>query len=167
MRWHRIICLTLALASGAVTGYGQETLTAGWLERVTLQPQKIIFIAKLDTGAKHTSLNASAVEVFERDGSRWVRFVVTGKKGRTAIFEKPLVRMAQIKLRTEDFQSRPVVHMDICLGHLRQTVEVNLVDRSFFNYQMLVGRSFLATGIVVDASRTFVTQPTCEDKDPS
>ena len=160
----KLFFAVLVLAVMAGDGGAQVSLTAGWLERVTLYPQKISFIAKLDTGARHTSLNASDVELFERDGSPWVRFSVTGKKGRSAIFEKPVVRMAQIKLRTEALQSRPVVQMDICLGRFRRTVEVNLVDRSFFNYQMLIGRSFLKTGIAVDASVKFVTQPACEEE---
>lgn len=158
----------IALAGVRVSAAdGQETLVAGWLERVILSPQKLVFTAKLDTGAKHTSLNASDIEVFDHDGGRWVRFSVTDRKGRSALFERPLVRMAQVKLRDEGLQSRPVVYMEICLGRFRRTAEVNLVDRSYFNYQMLIGRSFLKTGVAVDASRTFVTRPHCqEEKEP-
>lgn len=156
----------IVLAAGPIAAAdGQETLVAGWLERVILSPQKLVFTAKLDTGAKHTSLSASNIEVYDHDGGRWVRFSVTDRKGRSALFERSLVRMAQVKLRGEGVQPRPVVYMEICLGPFRRTAEVNLVDRSGFNYQMLIGRSFLKTGIAVDASRTFVTRPRCLEED--
>jgi hypothetical protein len=40
-------------------------------------------------------------------------------------------------------------------------VEVNLEDRSKFNYQLLIGRSYLKNSFLVDASATFTLKPNC------
>jgi hypothetical protein len=42
-------------------------------------------------------------------------------------------------------------------------VEVNLEDRRKFNYQILIGRSFLKKSFLVDASATFTLQPSCQE----
>jgi hypothetical protein len=36
-----------------------------------------------------------------------------------------------------------VVDLELCLGDVKRTVEVNLVDRSNFNYPLLVGAKAL------------------------
>jgi hypothetical protein len=48
------------------------------------------------------------------------------------------------------------------LGDFYREAEVNLVDRSGFNYQMLIGRSFLAGNLIVDPSIKYTTKPICK-----
>ena len=52
--------------------------------------------------------------------------------------------------------------LGICLGTIYKEVEVNLVDRSHFNYQLLIGRNFLIDSFLVDPSLTFSTKPKCK-----
>ena len=40
--------------------------------------------------------------------------------------------------------------------------EIALADRSHLDYEMLVGRNFLAGNIIVDPSKTFTVEPSCE-----
>lgn len=133
----------------------------GWVERVRLEPYGIVLRAKIDTGAKNSSLNASDIEFFSKNGIEYARFRVVNDKGATAVLEHPVVREAKIKQRQGKSEQRPVIRLSICLGNVRKKVEVNLVDRSGFNYQMLIGRSFLKGDFVVDPSQTLRFKPRC------
>jgi hypothetical protein len=136
-------------------------LVAGWIERVRIVDVDFEVRAKLDTGAKHSSLNATGLVEFERDGEAWVRFRVVNWKNEEVEIERPLLRTAKIKRHFVDSQNRPVIELTLCVGSLARKVEVNLVDRGRFNYPLLVGRSFLAGGIQVDAARRYAQPPSC------
>lgn len=135
---------------------------AGWIERVSIFPGNLKIKAKLDTGAKHSSLNAKHIEEFERDGAKWVRFDLTSWKGRVESIETRVIRTAKIKQHDRKSVMRPVIHLGICLGTIYKEVEVNLEDRSKFNYQMPIGRSYLKDSFLVDASTIFTLEPACQ-----
>ena len=138
-------------------------LAAGWVERALLFPGGLAVRAKLDTGAKTSSINAVDEKLYERDGRRWVRFTLTTHKGQTILLERPVVRTATIKRHFGRNQQRPVINLDICIGSVRKTVEVNLVDRTGLNYQLLVGRNFLKDTLLVDPGHTYLLSPDCPD----
>jgi hypothetical protein len=129
---------------------------AGWVERAILFPDGLPVHAKLDTGAKTTSINAVDPVFFTRDGRRWVRFSLTNRQGQTVILEQPVVRVATIKRHFGRTQERPVINLDICIGEVRKTVEVSLVDRTGLNYQLLIGRNFLGSTLLVQSDRTYL-----------
>jgi len=135
---------------------------AGWIENVSIFPGNLKIKAKLDTGARNSSLNAKNIKEFDRDGDKWVRFKLKNWKGRTEIFEARIIRTATIKQHETDSVTRPVIRLGICLGNVFKEVEVNLQDRSKFNYQMLIGRSYLKKSFLVDSSATFTVEPNCQ-----
>ncbi|MBI5568503.1 MAG: ATP-dependent zinc protease [Desulfomonile tiedjei] len=142
-------------------GWSQSKQIAGWVEDVTILPEGLKLQAKLDTGADHSSLDVKDLAQFERKGTTWARFDVTNHVGRTATFERKVLRISKIKLHKGGHQPRPVVLMGICLGTHGTEVEVNLVDRSGFRYPLLIGRSFLQGRIVVDPAMEFALKPEC------
>ena len=135
---------------------------AGWVEPALLLPERINFMAKLDTGAENSSLNSQDISIVEDQGIEYVRFVVNSREGQQHSLQLPLLRYGKIKRHFGKSQERPVVMMEICLGDMRQTVPVNLVDRSGFNYQLLLGRSFLAPKLLVDSEIMETTLPQCQ-----
>jgi hypothetical protein len=158
------LCLSLILAcltTAATPGPGQDKEWVGWLEKVRICPENLVIHAKLDTGARNSSLNAPHANIFKRKGETWVRFDVTDRAGKTATLERKVQRITKIKQHDRPPDLRPVVRLSICLGDTFKVVEVNLRDRSDFNYQMLIGRSFLKEDFVVDASATFTKRPKC------
>jgi hypothetical protein len=163
-----IAVFVLLLILYTVSGFAEnpppkdDLRVAGWVERVSIFPGNLNIKAKLDTGARHSSLNAKHIEEFERDGTTWVRFELKNWKGRMERFEAAVVRMATIKQHDADSVNRPVIHLGICLGTVYKKVEVNLEDRSKFNYQLLIGRSYLKNSFLVDASATFTLKPNCQ-----
>ncbi|MDZ5604083.1 ATP-dependent zinc protease [Pseudomonas sp. RP23018S] len=109
------------------------------------------FKAKMDTGAYTASLSAKDIERFTRDGDKWVRFRLATEDADGKVYEHKVARISKIKNRTEEdsegdspeTSSRPVVDLELCLGDVKRTVEVNLVDRSSFNYPLLIGAKAL------------------------
>jgi hypothetical protein len=134
----------------------------GWLEKVSIYPGNLVIHAKLDTGAKNSSLNASHITEFTRNGEQWVRFNVTSRYGKTVTFERKVKRVAKIKRHGARPQIRFAIRLGICLGSSYEEAEVNLVNRSDFNYQMLIGRSFLKGNVIIDPSLKFTTKPNCK-----
>ncbi len=70
----------------------------------------------------------------------------------------------RIKRHEGESQRRSVVELSVCLGDHRRKVEFSLIDRSQFDYPVLLGRSALAGIAVVDPAETFLSQPGCEDE---
>lgn len=138
--------------------------TIGWIEHVSIQPEKMLMKAKIDTGADNSSIHAEDIRITEKDNVELVKFTLRNKQGETMQLEKPLVRYALIKRKGAKPLQRPVVEMDLCVGNTVKTVPVNLANRKNFTYRMLIGRSYLKQGYVVDSNRQYIAEPTCGDK---
>ena len=134
---------------------------AGWIEPVVVYPNGINFNAKLDTGAANSSLNTPRIEQFTKNSEDYVRFDVKSREGNAHTLELPMIKNVTIKRHFGKSQTRPVVSLKICLGNKIKEVPVNLVDRTGFNYQLLLGRSFLSPDTLVDSSKQNLTQPQC------
>jgi hypothetical protein len=152
----------------------QKTIM-GWLESIFVKPWNRRLTAKLDTGAKTSSLHADRIEHFSKNGEEWVRFSLGDTEDSDLPLisvEKPLVRTVNIKCKGDDCQpsKRDVVLMTICKNGKTYEAEFNLVDRSNFNYPVLLGRSFLKEMALVDPDQTFLfkaDQDPCQAKDGS
>lgn len=130
-------------------------LLVGELEEVWLENLQLALPARIDTGAETASLDARDIEVFERDGRRWVRFeILHPVTGEALPMERRLKRMVSIiQANSPDSERRPVIKLGITIGHISQTAEFTLSDRSHLDYQVLVGRNILQDVMVVDVSR--------------
>lgn len=144
------------------SAHADEKEVVGWLEKVRLFPVNIVVHAKLDSGADYSSLNASHIEEFEKNGKPWVRFDVSNRFGEKATIEREVSRIAMVKKHFGKPQKRPVVRLGICVGTKYMAADVNLVDRANFENQMLIGRSFLAGNVIIDPAMTFTAQPDCK-----
>ena len=143
----------------------------GWLETTELVDADMRIKTKLDVGAKTSSIQATNIERFERDGDPWVRFDFTDEdvdteKEHTLRLEGPLVRDVVIKRHGAANTTRPVVTQEFCLYNQIYRTEFSLTDRGKFNYAILLGRSFLAKVAVIDPSETFLSRPGCEGHTP-
>lgn len=135
-----------------------------WKEYVKVYPSGMKFKAKLDSGAKTSSLNATEIEQFERGDEEWIRFTIENDEGEKATLERKLVRTVKIKEHSGESQRRPVVKMGICLATMYKEVEVNLVDRSDFTTGMLIGRTFMEDDVLIDPASTYTHNPDCNRK---
>lgn len=159
----------LLVAGVALAGCGQalarESQRLGWVEKALILPENIAVKAKLDTGAKTSSMHAENVELFEKDGEPWVRFTVALEdadgKHVSERFARKLVR--EIRVRgAGGAEERLVVRMSICLGNQAYREQFSLNDRDDMLYPVLIGRRLIEDLGVVDASKTFTTRPDCD-----
>jgi hypothetical protein len=137
---------------------------AGWLERARITPGGLVLDAKLDSGASRSSLHATNIQRFQRDGSEWLAFDLETGEGRPLRMERPLKRIARIRSAPGAEEERPVVTLGICVGNVYRVTEVNLVDRSGLAKPLLIGRSFLRGRLLVDLKNRYLLEPTCKGK---
>ena len=145
----------------------EDPVILGYLEDVQIGNLSLRLKGKLDTGADTSSVHARDSEVYKR-GKRdnWVRFRLVGKNGRAIRYDQNVIRFARIKRKTGGTIRRPVIRLPICVGGVPGRAEVNLADRAEFEYDVLIGREFLADRIIVDPGRTYTADASC-DKDGS
>jgi hypothetical protein len=138
-----------------------ERVVVGYLERVRIFPGNLLVYGKIDTGARTSSLNAQDLKYVERDGKTFVRFSVTNRDNETRSFERPVIRRARIRDLGRPPQIRPVVMLGLCIGNIYRYTQVNLSNRAGFNFQLLVGRRFMAQRVLVDPVLQYTVEPTC------
>ncbi len=155
------VCLVYSSLLSSAHGGGPKVV--GWVEKACIKPYQLILPAKIDTGAVSCSLHAPDLVEFERDGAKWVRFTVVDANGKSAVIERKIAGMRKIKRHFARFQERPVILLTICVGNVQRTSEVNLVDRTGFEYPLLIGRNFMDGSIIVNPSAKFTIEPTCAD----
>ncbi len=163
--------LSLALILFALPSHAAEKTVYGLNEYVRIDELGLQIPAKLDTGAKTASLSAHNIKRFKRNGEDWVRFSPGSAGSGDALIERPLARISKIKRRHGDFDpeeektytARPVIELEICMGSVRRNIEVNLTDRSAFNYPLLIGSDALRRlSAVVDPSLKYAAgKPVC------
>lgn len=132
----------------------------GWREWLALPDFGVQSIkAKLDTGARSSSLHVEAIEEFERDGGTWLRFALDAKtrSGRQARwFEAPLADRRRVTDSGGSSALRPFIRMRVRIGGDCYDIETNLTNRHGMMFPMLLGRTALAGRVVVDPARSFV-----------
>ena len=108
--------------------------------------------AKIDTGASTSSLHATEIEPFVRDGVEWVRFnahLGTLVQLRHRRCEAPLVAIKTIKSSNGHTQVRYVIRTGLALGDRVWPVEFTLACRKSMRYRLLLGSKALIDGTLV------------------
>ena len=130
-----------------------EKITYGYIEKVTLVDKGLTLSAKLDTGAKSASLNATNIKEIEINNKPYLAFTVPSKEGDIP-FQCEYIGEVNIKMRAGEAQiepllkksiKRPVVLMRVKLANQEQTIRVNLTNRKRFLYPLLLGREAIIT----------------------
>ena len=163
MRFFTLLFFTWSLLAGQAMANDSKTIY-GYIEKATLTQKDLTLSAKLDTGAKTASLNATKIHEIHKHGKTYLSFVVPSKEGDVA-FECEYVGKVKIKMRTGEHQinallrknvQRPVVLMSIRLNNTEKIIRVNLTNRSRFIYPLLLGReALIAFDGVIDPSKKF------------
>ena len=131
---------------------------AGWREVVGLPDLGIDCIAaKIDTGARTSSLHAVDIELFERGGEEWARFYIdVGSGHRSLQCEAPRVEHRTITSSNGQAEERLIIKTDIRIGEETFRAEFSLADRSDMVFPVLVGRTALRKRFLVDSARSYL-----------
>ncbi len=126
----------------------------GAIEWVRIEPAGLLLESRMDTGAVTTSVHADNIQLVEKEGKRYVRFVLTDPNSDEKVEQElRLRRRVLIKQSGLPDTRRYVVRMWVTLGETRSRIDVNLADMTGFEYTLLIGRNFLTDSMIVDVSR--------------
>jgi hypothetical protein len=135
----------------------RSSIVIGFAELVDLPEWGIVGLrGKIDTGAKTSALHVSNIREI---GNGRVGFDVRlhrRRVDRTVHVEAKILRRGRVRPSSGDAQSRLFVATTIRIGAIEREIELSLVDRENMIFRMLVGRTAIGSGVLVDPSRRYV-----------
>ena len=137
----------------------KEKKTIGWREWVKLPDFNIPFIkAKVDTGAKTSSLHAFELENFRKRGQDYVRFKIylEQRKSKPSVeVEAKVHEFRNVKSSTGHQTKRPVIITTLELHGETWPIEITLANRDEMGFRMLLGRESFRGRVLVDADKSY------------
>ncbi|WP_085593725.1 RimK/LysX family protein [Thalassospira sp. MCCC 1A01428] len=122
----------------------------GWREWIGLPDFGVPLIkAKVDTGARTSSIHATHIEVVEIDHKKFVKFVLPHYRGDghgRVNCQAPLLAIRHIRSSNGKQDERYIVATHVAVGHHRVKVEISLANRSLMGFPMLLGRTAIKAG---------------------
>ena len=132
----------------------------GWREWVRLPELGIKQIkAKIDSGARSSSLHARDIEEFERDGESWVRFNVHTKQRsteKTVAAEARVIDKRSVRSSSGKASLRLVIQTKVELLGQSYDIELTLANRETMGFRMLLGREAFRGRFMIDACRSYL-----------
>jgi hypothetical protein len=132
----------------------------GWREWVGLPALRLPLIkAKVDTGARTSTLHAFYVQAFRSGGDECVRFGVHPLRGRSDVevhCEAQILDRRVVSDSGGHREQRYVIRTQMEIGGRTWPIDVTLTNREDMLFRMLLGRTAIAGHGIVDPMRCFV-----------
>jgi hypothetical protein len=137
----------------------ENKITLSRAEEVILYPGEIRLLARIDTGATVTSLDARGLKIDENTAE----FRLPEEYG-GALLRLPIAGWRHVR-SSKGRENRPVVEIDLCIASKRLRIKANLNDRSMVKYPIILGRNALKDHFIVDVKkRSKTTPPDCPNR---
>ena len=134
-------------------------LLIGWREFVSLHDLNLpVLKAKVDTGARTSSIHAFKIETFHQDGHFKVRFRVHPIQRRADIVvmcEAPVIDHRVVSDSGGHRERRYVIETMVTVGSLNWPIEITLANRESMSFRMLLGRNAMHR-LLIDPARSFL-----------
>ena len=114
--------------------------------------------ARVDSGAKTSSIHAFNIQTFRREGLLWVSFEVhplQGNRKSVVRCERPVVDKRKVKSSTGVAETRIVIQVPIKVADKTWDIELTLANRDSMGYRMLLGREAMHGRMLVDPELGF------------
>jgi len=149
-----------AATGDPVVGESQPMFVIGWREWVGLPGLDVRRIkAKIDTGARSSSIHAFDVETYmSADGER-VRFSIHPIQTRDDIFinaDVPILERRHVRSSNGEVSERIVIRTPLEILQRRVLVDLTLANRDAMGFRMLVGREAIRSRFLVDPAASFL-----------
>jgi len=143
-----------------VTDKAQSSIVAGWREWVSLPGAGVPWIkAKLDTGARSSSVHVYDVTLTGEGASERVRFRLQPwqeSREDAVVVECPIHDRRRVRSSSGHVEERIVVIMRIAMLGREIETEMTLSNRDEMGFRMLIGRQALRQGFLVDPAKSFL-----------
>lgn len=132
----------------------------GWREWIDFPDLQIFKIkAKIDTGARSSSLHAFQLQPFQKEGREFIRFQVHPYQRNSRVIvkaESELLEWRQVTNSGGNSQLRPVIKTQIFLNNQTWLIELTLTNRDVMGFRLLLGREALRKRFLVNPGRSFL-----------
>lgn len=134
----------------------KEKVLIGRVEWVELPELKLKHKARIDSGAKTTSLHAVNIEEVEQRGELFVKFQTLDIDGKKVDLLRKVDTTQRVSNTAGQISKRYVIKEKVKMGSIEREILINLNDRSGMDYKFLVGRNLLLGRFIVDVARSHV-----------
>ncbi|KAB7615233.1 ATP-dependent zinc protease [Amylibacter sp. SFDW26] len=137
----------------------KEPTVIGWMEYIDLPDIALHKMkAKIDTGARTSALHATDIEVFQKQGSSWVKFNTWMERdGVTIPLEAPVSDIRDIKNTGGVSEKRLIIETNLLFMGKTWPISISLADRSNMRFPMIIGRTALKQhNIAVHTRKTYM-----------
>ncbi len=132
----------------------------GWREWIEFPDLGIKRVkAKVDTGARSSSLHAEEIELVQLRGQMGVRFLVLPlqrSRQRAVGCQALLHDERYIKSSNGSRELRPVIRTQISWGGETWDIDLTLTSRDLMGFRMLLGREAVRRRYLVDTGRSYL-----------
>ncbi len=134
----------------------KEKVLIGRVEWVEVPDLKLKHKARIDTGAKTTSMHAVNIEEVDQRGELFVKFQTLDAEGKVVEVVRKVDNTQKVSNTAGFVSRRYVIKEKIKMGSIEREVSINLNDRSKMEYKFLIGRNLLLGRFIVDVARSHV-----------
>ncbi len=123
--------------------------------------------ARVDSGAKTSSIQANNIKVVNIDAEEWVRFEINpiqDNRSIVAVCQAKLYDRRTVKSSSGISEKRLVIKAPVTIGEDTFEVEMTLANRDAMEFKMLLGREALIGRYIVDPSKTYLQQDFTEEE---
>lgn len=136
--------------------------TIGWRENVKLLDfDNSLIKAKMDTGARTSSLHATHISESKDSEIKYVTFRLKtniNNEKKYKFFKSELKEWRIVRNSGGDEEYRPVVKTKVKIGKKIMNIELTLTQRSRMSYDMLIGRTALRKKFLIDSGKSYTTR---------
>lgn len=123
--------------------------------------------ARIDSGAKTSSLHAFNIHSFEENGEKYVHFDIHPIQDNRKVIQScrgRVVDRRSVKSSSGEKERRHVIKTPIKVGEQTWEIEVTLTNRDSMGYRMLIGREAMANRVLIDPDSSFCLGTIPEDE---
>lgn len=132
----------------------------GWREWVSFPELNIKNIkAKIDTGARTSSLHAFDLKFIKKNKKEYVEFKVHPKQRDshyTINCRAEVIDYRKVVSSNGHSELRPVIRTQLKFGDEKFDIELTLTNRSVMGFRLLLGRTSLKSRYLIDVSKSYL-----------
>lgn len=134
----------------------------GRIEKVNFPELELSDIdAKIDTGARSSSIHCHHINKVVKDGKSFVNFYLLDPEHddyEKKLIELPIFDERMVKSSNGHTEKRIFIKTPIIILNETYEIELSLTNRSSMRYPILLGRRILAKNFLVDVSNKYISK---------